>query len=161
MGQMSQPQTVESVLRPISAQEPARRAPAREAPVCKQYPRTSLAPARTKPNAFTSVLSKTSHRDVFDGQPVRPPGTGPSGFSAPNGCPPFVTKRPAVPRPGCRPRCRALGFQLSFKKKVGRRPRCRRHGQRKMRPSEKCFARCDGRPGGAAPSAPLQAFEKA
>ena len=111
---MSQPQTVESVLRPISAQEPARRAPAREAPACKQYPRTSLAPARTKPNAFTSVLSKTSHRDVFDGQPVRHPGTGPSGFSAPNGCPPFVTKRPVVPRPGCRPRCRALGFQLSF-----------------------------------------------
>ena len=60
------------------------------------------------------LLSKTSHWDVFDGQPVRPPGTGPSGFSAPNGCPPFVTKRPAVPRPGCRPRCRAEGFQLSF-----------------------------------------------
>ena len=32
------------------------------------------------------MLSKTSHRDVFDGQSVRPPGTGPAGFSAPNGC---------------------------------------------------------------------------
>ena len=60
------------------------------------------------------LLSKTSHWDVFDGQPVRPPGTGPSGFSAPNGCPPFVTKRPAVPRPGCRTWCRTEGFQLSF-----------------------------------------------
>ncbi len=32
------------------------------------------------------LLSKTPHWGVFDGQPVRPPGTGPSGFSAPNGC---------------------------------------------------------------------------
>ena len=32
------------------------------------------------------AVSKTSHRDVFDGQPVRPPGTGAAGFSAPNGC---------------------------------------------------------------------------
>ncbi len=48
------------------------------------------------------------------GSPCAPPGTGPAGFSAPNGCPPFVTKRPAAPRPGCRPRHGAEGFLLSF-----------------------------------------------
>ena len=95
-------------------------------------------PKRT-PRTLASVLSKTSHRDVFDGQPVRPPGTGPSGFSAPNGCPPFVTKRPAAPRPGCRPRHGAQGFLLSFS--IAKRKK-----QRKMLPPVKHFAPCGERP---------------
>ncbi len=66
---------------------------------------------------------------------------------------PFVTKRPAAPRPGCRPRCRALGFLLSFS--IAKRKK-----QRKMLPSERSSAFCGRRPGGAAPSAPLPPFEK-
>ena len=53
---------------------------------------------------------------------------------------PFVTKRPDAPRPGCRPRCRAESFLLSFS--IAKRKK-----QRNKLPSVKCFARCDGRPG--------------
>ena len=56
------------------------------APPKNKFREQDPAPTRTSPRTLASVLSKTSHRDVFDGQPVRPPGTGPSGFSAPNGC---------------------------------------------------------------------------
>ncbi len=42
------------------------------------------------------LLSKTPHWGVFDGQPVRPPGTGPSGFSAPNGCRRLSPKDPPL-----------------------------------------------------------------
>ena len=38
----------------------------------------------------------------------------PGGLSSSKRLSPFVTKRPAVPCPGCRPRHRAQGFQLSF-----------------------------------------------
>ena len=38
----------------------------------------------------------------------------PGGLFSSKRLPPFVTKRPAAPRPGCRPRCRAGGFLLSF-----------------------------------------------
>ena len=45
---------------------------------------------------------------------MRPPGTGPSGFSAPNGYRRLSPKDPPPFCPGCRPRHGAQGFQLSF-----------------------------------------------
>ena len=87
------------------------------------------------------LLSKTSHRDVFDGQPARPPGTGPSGFSAPNG---YRRLSPKDPPPLVQGAALGMGRKAStflfFLQKE-------RWSQSKMRPSEKCFARCDGRPG--------------
>ena len=66
-----------------------------------------------------------------------------SGIAATSGSArltPFVTKRPAAPRPGCRSRCRALGFLLSFS--IAKRKK-----QRKMLPPERYFAPCGERPG--------------
>ena len=66
---------------------------------------------------------------------------------------PFVTKRPDAPCPGCRPRCMAGGFLLSFS--IAKRKK-----QRNKLPSEKSSAFCGRRPGGAAPSAPPPPFGK-
>ena len=60
----------------------------------KVKPRNEPCVSQKEPPHVRSLLSKTSHRDVFDGQSAHPPGTGPSGFSAPNGCRRFSPKAP-------------------------------------------------------------------
>ena len=84
------------------------------------------------------AVSKTSHRDVFDGQPVRPPGTGPAGFSAPNGCRRLSPKDPPPLVQGA-----ALG--------AGRKASFFLFLSQKERSKEKCSLRKKN--GGVSPSA--------
>ena len=82
-----------------------------------------------------------------------PPWHRPVGLFSSKRLPPFVTKRPAAPRPGCRLRCRAEGFLLSFS--IAKRKK-----QRKRLPSEGVPPSAEGGRGALPPRLPCKPLKR-